>query len=165
MDKVFLAEVKRYLDLAQELFEVDLSNTVVFMDTKGLTAGWAQKQGNELTLKFNTEAIEKYFALMVADTIPHEVAHLVCFMKPHLGKGHNAGWKNVCMMLGGQPDRCHNMKLTSTRKTRSFEYLSENGDRMELSIIRHNRLQNGRVSAYVCAGIKYTKDEFIQELV
>lgn len=164
MKELFLAEIGKCIEKAQETFGVDLTNTTVLMDLKGLTAAWAERQGDELTLKFNEEAIEKYYDDMVKETIPHEVAHLVCFQMPHLGKGHDAGWKTVCSMLGGKYHRCHDMELTPARKKRTFEYISEDGDLLVLSIVRHNKLQNNKVMAYTCNSIRYTKDEFIREL-
>lgn len=75
-------------------------------------AGYKERNGvRRYYVDFNTRAIERYPDLLVNNTIPHEIAHLVCYIKPELGSGHNWGWKTVCRALGGDGKKHHQMNL------------------------------------------------------
>ena len=44
----------------------------------------------------------------VEDTILHEIAHALAFMRYGTkGKGHGRLWKNVCKEIGARPERLH----------------------------------------------------------
>ena len=118
----YVADVHACLKKASEMFGVNLNpaNVVIDCDLFGRTAGWAHPaKAGKYRLRFNQEAIIK-FPEKMADTIPHEVAHLVCFANPSHGRNHDQGWKNVCRRLGGDESRTHDMVLTPPKKRRSF---------------------------------------------
>ena len=66
-------------------------------------------------IDFNARAIERYPDQLVKHTIPHEVAHLICYMNPKLGDKHDMGWKRVCLNIGGDGKRFHKMDLSKKR--------------------------------------------------
>ena len=87
--------IQEVLAIANEMFDLELNPTVKFK-ARGRTigrAGWERDFfGRETTsLNINPEAVEKDFDHVYENTIPHEIAHLVCFSKPSLGKDHNKG--------------------------------------------------------------------------
>lgn len=146
----FNVRVTEVLELAKQLFDVHFNpeDVTVRYDLRGKCAGMAIMHRGQYSLRFNVEAINNHFDDMFDNTIPHEVAHLVCYAKPNLGKDHNAGWKRVCRMLGGDDSRTHSMKLTPAKRVNEFEYVLPSGNKVKLKTIRHNRLQRRQVSAY-----------------
>jgi len=162
-------EKERNMELfkkALELYGVDLSSTkVVYANMGKSTAGQAIKSSTGvLQLRFNTQVPQSF---LDSDTIPHEVAHLVCYQRPELGKGHDAGWVAVCKALGGTGERTFSgLDLRPVRVNKTWLYSASEGSTVVLSTIRHNKLQRDKVLAYVfkIKG-KVTKDNFIQGIV
>jgi SprT protein len=139
----FQKRVLDVLEMAHELYSIgDLMYTEIRFDLKGQCAGQAMIQGSRLILRFNQEAMEKDWDDMFNDTIPHEVAHLVCFKRPELGRNHNRGWKEVCRSLGGAGDRCHKIELSPGKKLTRFLYVLEDGTEVKLTKNAHTKVQN-----------------------
>lgn len=118
-------------------------------DIKGRCAGQARHRAGVYELRFNPEAILNHNEDMTKDTIPHEVAHLVCFARRELGNGHDAGWKRVCRQLGGDDSRTHDMTLTKAKEVARYKYTMPNGKVYNLAGKQHNSIQNGTRS-YRC---------------
>lgn len=142
----FRADVRACIDKARCIFGVDLDPhaVVIRLDVRGRTAGWAcPKRGGVYTLRFNPEAIIKYNKDMTEDTIPHEVAHLVCFANKALGSNHDDGWKRVCRMLGGDDSRTHDMTLTPAKEIKRYRYVLPSGEELQVGPKHHKRIQAG----------------------
>lgn len=132
---------------AQELYGVDMSDVVVRFDLKGVAAGMAGYQGRfgkmNYYLRFNTVMIAgEGFDHVLNDTVPHEIAHMVCFKNPKLGSGHNGGWARVCRELGGTGKRCHDEEVVYA-KGRTYEYTCTKGTKQRFSEARHKKIQRG----------------------
>jgi len=135
-----IAEVKA---IVKQKYGMDLSDLIVKYDLKGRTAGWAIGMR---TVRLNTTAIfgdEAHFRDMVADTIPHEVAHIVCHRNPNLGRKHDAGWAAVCRALGGTGKRTHDMTTIEYARGRTYIYTSSAGKEYAVSERRHRSIQMG----------------------
>lgn len=135
-----IAEVKA---LVHARYNMDLSTLRVRYDLKGRTAGWAI--GGH-TIRLNTTAIygdEAHFRDMVNDTVPHEIAHIVCHRNPSLGRKHDAGWAAVCRALGGTGKRTHDMTTIEFARGRTYIYTSTGGKEYAISEQRHRRVQTG----------------------
>jgi SprT-like family. len=54
-------------------------------------------------VRINKSAVEQNLERVLDDVIPHELAHIVCMLRPQYGHSHNhdAGWQAVCKRLGG----------------------------------------------------------------
>lgn len=156
-------KISETIDMAERLFNVTLSPTIRW-DLRGQAAGQAGFKGLKMYMRFNETALELDPDHLINQTIPHEVAHLVCFMRPDLGKNHNKGWKVVFRMLGGAGDRCHNIPLPKARKMRKFLYGSTCGKQFELSSIRHKKIQQGMVYN-VRGGGKIRDIHYVKEVV
>lgn len=140
-----IAEVKA---LVKQKYGMDLSDLIVKYDLKGRTAGWAI---GRRTVRLNTTAIfgdESHFRDMVDDTIPHEIAHIVCHRNPQLGNNHNAGWAAVCRALGGTGKRTHDMTTIEFARGRTYIYTSSTGKEYGLSERRHRSIQMGGVCRF-----------------
>ncbi len=133
------------LEEAKEKFGFDKPVNLRF-DIRGRKAGTASRdsRGNYL-MRFNPEGIVKHYDEML-NTIAHEVAHLVCFWNPRLGKDHDYGWQRVALELGCTGDRCHTMNLTPARapKPLEYSYRCTNGKIVEIGERHHQALQSGR---------------------
>ena len=161
MSQAFLVEVRKVMALAESKFDVDLSDVAVQLNIRGYRtagqAGWKKRSGiTTYRLRFHPLAISKYYDHMVKDVIPHEVAHMVCYKNPSLGRNHNWGWKSVCRALGGSAERLHDMNLDEARLGRTstskkFEYRCENGETIVLGLGRHRSLQSGKYLSYSCS--------------
>lgn len=129
--------------LALQKYGINLSDLVVKYDLKGRTAGWAIGMR---TIRLNTTAIfgdEEHFKDMVDDTIPHEIAHIVCHRNPTLGRKHDYGWASVCRALGGTGKRTHDMTTIEYARGRTYIYTSSMGKEYAVSEQRHRKIQMG----------------------
>lgn len=144
---------------AMDIYGGDLPAINIEYYKRGYAAGKAKvnRLYQEYTVMFNLNAIDNYFDEMIAEVVPHELAHLVCFAKPELGKNHDKGWKRVCKRLGGTGERCHTFDLEPARKINKFVYVATCGTKVELGKIRHNKVQKGQVYR-VRNGGKITRD-------
>ena len=143
--------VQRKLDalcaVVQERFGVVMRPEVAW-DLRGQAAG--QANGRRNLIRFNRELAERYSNEFVAQTVPHELAHLVAFQK--FGgsiRPHGREWQAVIVALGAEPRRTHCYEVTPTRKLKRFFYQCHCPDaEYQLTAIRHNRIQRGHV--YIC---------------
>lgn len=129
--------------------------TTLRFDLKGKAAGTASTRGSLFGygISENTEFHIRLNHVMMLDdtggwkhiineTIPHEVAHLVCFAKPSLGRNHDKGWKNVCIRLGGTGETRHTERVFF-EKGDTYEYTSEIGRKVMVSSKLHRQIQSG----------------------
>lgn len=154
------------LEEAAEMFGLEaLYNVDVRFNVRGQVGGRARYTADkQLVLEFNPEAVVKYWDDMVENTIPHEVAHLVCFVNPKLGRNHNRGWQTVCYRLGGSTNRCHAYVLEKAKTVRQFLYRNVNGKEQVFKTTRHNKMQKG-MSAYIVKGKgRFDKSDYIKEI-
>lgn len=140
------AKVAEVIAKATTMYHVDLSNLSTSMKIRGTTGGRAGVKhinGKRLyILQLNRDMIlNGGFDHMLNDTVPHEIAHLVCAANPFLGSRHDTGWKRVCVALGGNGLRCHNEEVEYAHG--GFDYLSSSGKKITVSKIRHQKIQKG----------------------
>lgn len=163
MKDKFLVEVQNCLSKAQKLYDIDLSEVSIKLDIAGYRiAGQACYAKKEFFLRFHPEFIKYHYDKMVAETIPHEVAHILCMIDPELGNNHDQGWKEVCKTLGGSGKTKHSLAIPGKPE---FWYRSSVGHLIDLGLIRHNKIQRGKVFSYTLTkgrGI-VTKDDYIGE--
>lgn len=133
--------------VVQERFGVVIRPEVAW-DLRGQAAGLAN--GQRSLIRFNRELAERYPDEFVAQTVPHELAHLVAFKK--FGgriRPHGREWQAVIVALGAEPRRTHSYEVTPTRRLKRFAYQCHcPGSEYLLTSIRHNRIQRGH--AYIC---------------
>ena len=145
----FIVECRRQLRLAFDKYDILVDPSEVSITCKirgrcGGRAGYKTIAGERhYHLKFNSEAITNNWDEMVDDTIPHEIAHIICQMRPNLGSNHNAGWKRVCRALGGDDSRTHDMVLTPAVVHDRHDY-NVNGTIVVLGPKQHTKLQKGK---------------------
>ena len=154
--------VQACLEVADEKFGTELlGNVHIRCDIRGhKTAGQARWTTNRVTgetanyeLRLNPRAIERTWHETLTDTIPHEVAHLVCVVKPHLGSNHDRGWKMICRALGGTGNRLGKEQIASKEERqaaydarRPYIYIDSKGKERRLTAQRHKHLQEGKIT-------------------
>lgn len=141
------AKVQEVLAQAKSLYGVDLSPSISY-NLRGKVAGWAgckvcrMTLTRRYTLRFNRDLIAgDHFEDMRDETVPHEIAHLVCFAKPELGNNHNEGWKRVCLALGGNGKTRHSYDVSHAAG--SIVYITDRGHEVKISKIRHAKVLAG----------------------
>jgi predicted SprT family Zn-dependent metalloprotease len=133
---------------AQTRYGVDLSDVQVRFDLRGRCAGVAGYKGGlfgkrSYFLRFNRDMLHTdAFKHLIEDTVPHEIAHLTCFMRPELGSNHDAGWKRVCRELGGSGERCHQEQVVYANGE-TFQYKTTMGKLVTVSERIHRNIQMG----------------------
>jgi len=166
--KLFTQLIHEKLAEAKEMFGFDKHVNIRY-DIKGRKSGQAILRGGQYTLRFNPEAIEKYWATMSGNTIPHEVAHLVCFWNRNLGDGHDAGWQAVAISLGCDGSRLHTMQLTPGRPAPALEYAytATDGKVVHIKAAHHEALQSGRAEylRYTGKGVRVYAKDFISKAI
>lgn len=149
-EQAVITKVQKCIDLARAVMpkgcfwqkDAEFPVPVVKFFDKGRRAGLARRTAqNELIVEFNREACEKHLDIMLNEVIPHEVAHIICFVNPELGWGHDAGWKRVCRALGGSGERCHTLSLTPAKKVRTWLYEDTAGKIREVTTRLHNKMR------------------------
>lgn len=153
----------RYLidDAEYETFSIVLlENPTINRVTKKHNAALARLQGGEISVIVNKLAVAQNVEDFLAETVPHEVAHLVCFARPHLGNAHDEGWQRICKTLGGHADIKFRTEYDLRQRKRvRYVYATPSAGRFEVSDVRHARIQEGTM--YLTrAGEPVTKDHW-----
>jgi predicted SprT family Zn-dependent metalloprotease len=148
MRQQVLDRCKQVVEKAKELYGMDLSQVQISFNLRGRAAGKAggrgwRMPGSAYYVKFNHDMLTREAAETVLnDVVPHEYAHVVCFMDPSKGKNHDAGWARVCRELGGTGGRTHSEKVVYGKGT-TYEYTTDRGHKVRLSDKRHRYVQAG----------------------
>jgi len=150
-----IAKCNEMVAKCMTLYGLDMRGVSISFDLRGRSAGRASAQGYmgaiyNPTIKFNRDMLTREaFDHVLNNTVPHEFAHMVCFMKPELGSNHNSGWARVCEQLGGNGKRFHSEEVVyGVGKT--YEYTTSTGCKVRLSERRHKYVQQG-------GGLSYNK--------
>lgn len=166
----FTALVKLCIETAEAKYG-KMDHIDIRYDLRGRAAGMAggarrcclTGKVTGLYLRFNREAIAKDWDMMVQQTIPHEVAHIVAYSFPQLGADHhNWKWAEIDRSLGGTGARCHSLKLTPARQVSRYTYVTNRGREVSIGPKHHKALQTraGTVLTYRKTGETVTKDGF-----
>lgn len=138
---------------AKELYGMDLSDVRVSFDLRGRAAGKAGGRGYRLPgsayyVKFNRDMLGRdAFDHVLNETVPHEYAHVICFMNPALGKDHDGDWARVCLAMGGSGKRTHSEAVVYGKGT-TYEYTTDRGHTVRMSDKHHRHVQMGGTLRY-----------------
>lgn len=147
------AKCKEVCEKALAKYGVDLTGVRVSFNLKGSCAGKASGTrwrgvASDYTVKFNFDMLTREaFDHVLNSTVAHEYAHVLCFMKPDLGKNHNSGWERVCLALGGTGNRNHSEEVVYGKGI-TYEYTTDRGHKVRLSQRKHNQIQAGGTITY-----------------
>jgi predicted SprT family Zn-dependent metalloprotease len=132
---------------AKDLYGVDLSKAAVSFNLRGRVAGWAGCKicagHREVYFRFNRELISgKHFEDILEETVPHELAHGVCYLRPELGRKHDGGWRRVCLALGGNGQTRHDYEVVVKGR---WDYITNLGHKVSITTRHHNHVQMGGI--------------------
>jgi SprT protein len=133
---------------AKELYpHLSFDQVQIRFDLKGRCAGMAGRRYGYY-VRFNRDMLTREaFDHVLNDTVPHEIAHIVCFMDPSLGRNHDWGWSRVCRQLGGSGARTHKEEVVYG-KGATYEYTTDRGHKVRVSQTIHKKIQRGIVYTY-----------------
>ena len=113
-------------------------------DLRGRVAGQAGRRGWNYFMRFNTDMMQNEgWDHLINDTVPHELAHIICFANGSDYK-HGWAWRRTCQWLGGSGERCHKETVTYA-KGNTYVYTTSTGHTVHLSAVRHRKVQGGTV--------------------
>lgn len=139
---------KKAFEIAERLYGVDMSNVAIRFDLKGRAAGQAYRRSGQYGMRFNRDMLTREaFDHVLNNTVPHEVAHLVCFMSPVLGQNHDSGWQRICISLGGTGKRGHPEEVVYGKGT-TYEYITDRGQKVRVGDRHHKHIQAGGLLRY-----------------
>lgn len=141
-----VTQTRKVLAMAFAKYDIPLPAEAVEVrcDIRGRCHGRAIAKHSigKYTIRLNPEAYLLDQQEMMEDTIPHEVAHIVCMIKPTLGRNHDHGWKRVCRELGGSAKVTGDLGLTPARVSNKFIYVVDNQE-IDIGPTQHQRIQAG----------------------
>lgn len=136
-------EVRRILDIARDRFpSYTAPDPSVLFDIRGRTRGGTATGSH--TLQFNLDWYAASPEYYMSHIVPHEVAHIVA-SATRMGRGHDSGWRYICLALGGSGDRLNtcpiiNTEVRKARRVRQYLYKAERGE-VWVGPRHHSRLQ------------------------
>ncbi len=138
------------LALASRRLRVALPRPEIRFDLRGKSAGQIRARDSGYLIRYNPQLLRRHPTEFLAQTVPHETAHLVAFSL--FGPGlppHGQAWREIMGLLGAAPERCHRYDVAGleTRHLRRFVYRCQCRVH-RLTSIRHNRIRSGQV--YLC---------------
>lgn len=134
------------IQLAQVHFERDFMMPTVSYDLRGVKAGVAYLQQNEI--KFNRTLLQENADEFIRQVVPHELAHLVVYQVFGRVKPHGREWQFVMNEIFHLPaDTCHQFDVQNVQG-RTFAYRCA-CQVHQLTVRRHNRVLRENV-AYLC---------------
>ena len=150
------SRVAQCIAQAEAQFGIKMPQINIRFDLTGRAAGMAgcsQAWGGAATgfyLRFNVQHMAlggQTWEHLLNDTVPHEVAHSVCQAFPRFGRRHDAGWRRVCLALGGNGSRCYTAEDApeAVAAQRPFNYITTTGAQVAVSPTIHRKIQGGSV--------------------
>lgn len=184
----FESEIIKCLSLAEEHFGFltkvnqlvavkDISTSYFF---EGRSAGIAKAKRTSdakymwksLHLKFNSYLIHNNYDSMVSEVIPHEIAHLITYMSGDASTHrHSKEWQEICIKLGGNGKRYHNMKtLNKVKKIKYYIYYVDSYEIL-LEEKDHKKAQKSFINFYAFKQMRriykenYSNNYIIKEVI
>ena len=147
-----IAKIAALTQRANTLYGITLPAVALRFDLRGRVAGMAGHMNRrDWYMRFNTDMMQnESWDHLINDTVPHELAHIVCFVRGS-DRGHGYEWKRTCRDLGGTGTRCHNEEVTYA-KGRTYTYTTATGVSVVLSETRHRRVQKGQSYTFRTGG-------------
>jgi len=108
------------------------------------TAGTGSKTEVSINLHLNKDE-EEY-----RDTLLHELAHSMCYIKYKGNVGHGPEWKHIMVLMGQEPKRCHNISLADAYPDKYRHYTCECTRTYEFSKRKLNKMRRGNVYRCIC---------------
>lgn len=138
----------RHMDNARRLYPA-IANLNVNFDVKHNMGCCAGKAFGYHTVSVNLEMARQNFGFIADNTIPHEIAHIICaYFK--WDNGHGKMWKRVAASLGIAPERCFSfaetgIKPVMMRQRAKYLHKATCGTEIWLSDVMHGKVMKGQI--------------------
>ncbi len=144
-----------FIHRATEHFQQAFAPLPVAFDLRGRSAGQFQVQGNRLRRHYRIRYNPWVFAVDLThhlnDTVPHEVAHYITYLRHPQAPPHGREWKALMRLFGATPRARSSYSLDgiALRQQRRHPYQCEcQAYSHSISTTIHNRIQRGQ--PYLC---------------
>lgn len=116
-----------------------------FLEITGRVAGRARwnRITQKATILFNPQGLLDDFEDAIENTLPHEMAHIVCMVFPRYGNNHNRGWRRVAAFLGATPRATGVNNAIIYGSGDTYTYTDTLGGTHNVSANMHRKIQNG----------------------
>lgn len=145
------ARTQRLLALAERHFRCPMPPPEIRFDLRGQAAGQARiAAGQAGQIRYNRQLLCDNPAEFLAQTVAHEVAHLVAYrVFGQRIRPHGREWRAVMALFGAPPQRCHRFAVAQDAGRRLARHAYHCICRSHaLTSIRHNRVERGQ--RYYC---------------
>lgn len=133
---------------AERHFKTAMPFSEIRFDLRGKTAGQLRiEPDGSLRIRYNPVILTRQPDAFVAQTVPHEAAHLVAFRLYGTAiKPHGIEWRRIMLFFGARPERCHRYAVEglATRQIRRYDYHCQ-CQTHRLTSIRHHRILKGQI--------------------
>lgn len=141
------SKIAELIAKAEDLYKIKLPSIDVRFDLRGRSAGQAIRRNGLYSMRFNRGMmLNESWDHMINDTVPHELAHVICFVTGW-DFGHGARWRAVCRGLGGTGNRCHSEEVQYANGN-TYYYTTSTGFVAPVSQTIHRRIQGGQVRMF-----------------
>ena len=139
-------ETVKYINIANQKYGMNLRTPVIAFDLRGACAGqaWLQKH----MIRYNISLLAKYGEEFITQTVAHEVAHLIAYVRNgyRKGKPHGQEWRAVMRAFGADASRCHSFDVTEARVVKADYIYSCKCKEWKFTAIRHRRAMESKRS-------------------
>lgn len=118
----------------------------VRFDLRGRTAGQAvfPRRSDRSHIRLNAQLLVSHPREMLAETIPHEVAHIVIHrLHGRSVRPHGAEWRALMNAFGVEASTCHSLPAEPVRRLKRYRYTCGCDAPLWLTSIRHRRACSG----------------------
>jgi SprT protein len=164
-----ISETNFWIDYANEVLKISLPYPKVSFDLRGTCAGKAYT--TQWMVKYNIPLALKHVDEFSADTVPHEVAHLVANKYFNQRCGHGPKWRYIMEKVFKVPaSRCHSMDVSGCRAriAKRFLYRCDCSEPIKVGPKHHKVISQGVFAGRVaCRRCKKTlsHSDFIETLI
>lgn len=141
------AKCQALLAKAATLVGKEMPDVQIRFDLRGRCAGIAGRKGGfnpVYYVRFNVDMMtNQSWDHLINDTVPHEIAHIVCFVDGS-DRGHGSAWRRMCIALGGTGQTRHSEEVVYA-KGQTYVYTTSTGHRVNVSQTIHRKIQMGKV--------------------
>lgn len=146
-----LQTTARYVLLARQLYGKNFPMPTVAFDLRGKTAGQAFLGRN--LIRYNAVLLVENEADFEADTIPHEVAHLIADqVYGRAIAAHGTQWQSVMHRFGVTPRRTHDYDVSNSTVGGIHRYVCGCGTVFQLGPRKHKQAARGLIACRKCGG-------------
>jgi len=149
---VIKGKVEDCLQMARQAGYRTPSIIDVRWDLRGKTAGQACHRFTGSYIRVNMVLARENREHYIAQTVPHEVAHIIDHYHNGRSSGHGRPWKRIMELAFRRPaDRCHSYDTTNARvrTLRRYQYVCDCATPHNITSIKHRRIQL-EGARYIC---------------